>query len=224
MSYLNRAQDPSRRTSAIAGVVIVHALLGYALVNGLAYDGFTKIKERFEGVIITPDPLPSPPPEPVEKVIPDPPKAQDFIAPKPPIDLPTNNTVETKPFDPIAPVDPIVPLRPTPGLVERPLPQPSFAPKRAAPRNDASRWVVTNDYPAKALREGAEGVAGFRVVVGSDGRVDACEITVSSGNALLDEATCKNVSSRARFEPATDGNGQKVVGSYSSQVRWQMPN
>ena len=62
------------------------------------------------------------------------------------------------------------------------------------------------------------------MVVGSDGRVDACEITRSSGNAELDAATCKNVTRRARFEPATNGDGQKVVGSYSSTVRWQLPD
>ena len=84
--------------------------------------------------------------------------------------------------------------------------------------------MLTEDYPQKAIREGAEGVAGFRVVVGSDGRVDACEITRSSGNAELDAATCKNVTRRARFEPATNGDGQKVVGSYSSTVRWQLPD
>src|SRR5690606_18242425 len=34
MSYLNRSQDPRRRTTALATVVIVHAALGYALVTG----------------------------------------------------------------------------------------------------------------------------------------------------------------------------------------------
>lgn len=222
MSYLNRAQDPRRRTTAIAAVVLVHAALGYALVNGLTYHVIEKIRE-YRPTFDFKDPPPPPPPEPSDEVLPEPPKAQDYVAPEPPFELPTNNTVEAKPFDPTEPVDPIVIVRPTPGLIEKPLPQPGFAPKRATPRNDASRWVLTDDYPSKALREGAEGVAGFRVVVGSDGRVDACEITRSSGNAQLDEATCKNVTRRARFDPATNGDGQKVVGSYSSTVRWQIP-
>ena len=85
MSYLNRAQDPRRRTTAVAGVVAVHAAIGYVLVTGLAYQGFTTIKDRFEGVIITPEP-PPPPPEPAA-VVPDTPKLPDFVAPTPPLDL-----------------------------------------------------------------------------------------------------------------------------------------
>ena len=224
MSYISRAQDPGRRTTAIAAVVLVHAALGYALVTGLTYHVIEKVRE-FRPTFDFRDPPPPPPPEPMEEVLPEPPKAQDYVAPKPPLEMPTNNKVEAKPYDPNDVVEPIPYVLPTPGLIERPrpTPQPSFAPKRAAPRNDASRWVLTDDYPSKALREGAEGVAGFRVVVGSDGRVDACEITRSSGNAQLDEATCKNVTRRARFDPATNGDGQKVVGSYSSTVRWQIP-
>ena len=60
-------------------------------------------------------------------------------------------------------------------------------------------------------------------MIGSNGRVNACEITASSGHAALDEATCKFVTRRARFEPATDSNGAKVVGSYSSKVTWRIP-
>jgi protein TonB len=83
--------------------------------------------------------------------------------------------------------------------------------------------VVTGDYPPSALRRGDEGTTRFRVVVGTDGRVDACEVTGSSGNAELDAAACRNIERRARFEPASDGNGQKVVGTYTSSVSWRIP-
>jgi protein TonB len=100
---------------------------------------------------------------------------------------------------------------------------PTFAPRAAAPRNEPARWVVTDDYPSRDLREGNEGVAVFRAVVGSNGRVSACEIVRTSGHAGLDAATCKAVTARARFEPATDENGEKVVGTYGNSVRWQIP-
>lgn len=224
MSYLNRAHDPRRKSAAVAGAVVVHALIGLVLVKGLSFVGDGTLPERLKSTFI-PVPPELPPPPPTSEVVPDVPKAPDIVAPKPLIDLTPPTMIQPKEFDPAVISDPVVLPRPTPGLVTpQPRPQPSFAPKRAAPRNDSSRWVVTEDYPSKAIREGAEGVAGFRVVVGSDGRVDACEITASSGNAQLDEATCKNVTRRARFEPATDGNGQKVVGSYSSTVRWELPD
>ena len=83
--------------------------------------------------------------------------------------------------------------------------------------------MTADDYPSRDLRDGNEGTALFRVVVGSNGRVSACEIVRSSGHAGLDAATCKAVTARARFTPATDENGARVVGTYSSSVRWQIP-
>ena len=54
------------------------------------------------------------------------------------------------------------------------------------------------------------------------GRVIDCQVTQSSGHADLDAATCTNVKRRARFDPAVR-NGEKVQGSYSNRVRWQIP-
>jgi protein TonB len=59
--------------------------------------------------------------------------------------------------------------------------------------------------------------------VGPDGRVQSCTVTSSSGHADLDDATCKNIQRRARFDPALDSNGQPTSGSWSSRVRWQIP-
>ena len=221
MSYVTQSQDPLRRATAVAGVVAVHAAVGAVLIAGLSFTGIIKVDDRPDTIFI-PDTLDPPPPPEKDEIVPEVPK-QDFIAPTPPLEFKQVTEIQPKEFDPVVPSDPVIPLPPKQGLIEQPKVQPGFAPKRAAPRNDASRWVLTDDYPSKALREGAEGVAGFRVVVGSDGRVDACEITRSSGNAQLDEATCKNVTRRARFDPATNGDGQKVVGSYSSTVGWQIP-
>ncbi|MEQ1495097.1 MAG: energy transducer TonB, partial [Novosphingobium sp.] len=84
-------------------------------------------------------------------------------------------------------------------------------------------WATTNDYPSRALREEREGTTGFRVSVGADGRVTSCSVTNSSGSPDLDEATCSNVTRRARFTPATDGEGRPTTGSYTSRVRWVIP-
>lgn len=91
------------------------------------------------------------------------------------------------------------------------------------PKNNPGSWATTNDYPARALREEREGTTGFRVTVGSDGRVTDCTITSSSGHADLDAATCDNVRRRARFKPATDGEGNPTEGTYSNRVRWVIP-
>jgi periplasmic protein TonB len=61
------------------------------------------------------------------------------------------------------------------------------------------------------------------VSVSPEGRVTSCNITSSSGSPDLDEATCSNVTRRARFNPATDGEGQPISGSYSGRIRWVIP-
>ena len=106
----------------------------------------------------------------------------------------------------------------------RPSPSPAFTSRGAAPSNDKARWITNDDYPARALRDGSEGTVGYRLIVGSNGRVSACEITRSSGHSLLDETSCRLIERRARFDAATDQTGAKVVGGYSGTVTWQIPD
>ena len=63
----------------------------------------------------------------------------------------------------------------------------------------------------------------FTVQVSPEGRVTDCTVTGSSGSPDLDEAACRSISRRARFNPATNGEGEKVAGTYSNSVRWQIP-
>ena len=95
--------------------------------------------------------------------------------------------------------------------------------KGATPRGNPGSWATTDDYPSRALREEREGVTRFSVTVDARGRVSNCQVTGSSGHPDLDEAACRAITRRARFEPATDGNGDPTTGSYSNSVRWQIP-
>jgi TonB family protein len=92
------------------------------------------------------------------------------------------------------------------------------------PRNNPGLWVGTNDYPSLALRDEVEGTTGFRLTVGPDGLVKTCDVFVPSGSALLDAATCRNVTRRARFEPALDPDGNPTVGTYANRVSWRIPS
>ena len=85
-------------------------------------------------------------------------------------------------------------------------------------------WVTVEGYPAEALRNGWEGVAGFTVTVGTDGKVLDCKIIHSSGHKVLDDATCSEITKRARFTPARDADGRPVVSTYSQQVNWRIPH
>lgn len=112
-------------------------------------------------------------------------------------------------------------------------PRPAPAPKVVIVRDGKSRsatpignpgnWITRADYPPEALRERREGVVGFRLEIGPNGQVTACNVTVSSGYAPLDEATCRLLSERATFNPGLDAKGRPTNSSYSSRVRWVIP-
>ena len=108
-----------------------------------------------------------------------------------------------------------------------PPPPPPEKPKvaeKASPKGDPGSWATTDDYPPSSLRNEEAGTTGFRLEIGTDGKATSCSITKSSGFSALDDATCKVVSRRARFKPAKDASGTPIGDTYSSRVKWQIPN
>ena len=91
------------------------------------------------------------------------------------------------------------------------------------PTGNPGLWVTTNDYPSEALREEREGLVGFSLTIGADGRVSACKVTSSSGHDDLDAAACSLITQRARFDPARNAKGIAKTGQYANRVRWQIP-
>ena len=217
MAYVNQLPR-NRRTATLAAVAGLHAALLYALITGFAATVWDKVDAVLPSRNYKADP---PPPAPEPSVEPSvAPEPRPFVVPDPAIDL--NPVTDNKVVVDLVPSLP-TPLPTTPALGPSPSPSPSFAPKAAMPLGSPGKWATTDDYPPRALREGREGVARFRVTVGADGRVRNCEITASSGSPDLDRATCDNVARRARFVPATDASGAKVGGSYSNAVKWVIP-
>ena len=215
MAYADQKMSGNKLTALII-VALIHVLVGYALVTGLAYSAAKKVLQKVTTVDIKEEVKKEepPPPPPKKEAMPPPPVAPPVkinIAPAPPQIV----TVTTPP--PPAPIM-LAPPAPVPAP-----PPPRVAATRAVPRGSPGSWATSNDYPSRALREEREGTTGFRVSIGPDGRVTDCQITSSSGSPDLDEATCANVTRRARFKPATDANGQPVGDSYSNRVRWVIP-
>jgi hypothetical protein len=52
--------------------------------------------------------------------------------------------------------------------------------------------------------------------------VSACDVTNTSGHAILDSTACQLIATRFRFSPATSG-GRPVAGSYSTAVSRSLP-
>jgi protein TonB len=220
MAYADQDGMSTNRLVSIIIVVLLHAFLGYALVTGLAYDAVIAIKEKMTVVDVKEEEPPEeeePPPEPEKQIEPpvvSPPPMVVTVTPPP-----TVRTVDTPP-----PAAPIVPTAAPPAPSAPPPPPPPVAKRpNPLPKGNPGNWANTNDYPSRALQQEREGTTGFRVTVGANGRVTDCQITSSSGHSDLDQATCSNVTRRARFDPALDGNGNPTTGSYSNRVRWQIP-
>jgi periplasmic protein TonB len=215
MAYADQRMSGNKITALII-VALIHVFLGYALITGLAYEAATKVIQKVTTVDIKEEVKEEvPPPPPPKKDLPPPPP---IVAPPPKVVIapPPAVTVVREVPPPAPPPPPIVIAPPAP-------PPPSVPPKAATPRGNPGNWATTNDYPSRALREEREGTTGFRVTIGTDGRVTDCQITSSSGHADLDQATCDNVRRRARFNPATE-DGQPTTGTYSNRVRWVIPD
>ena len=215
MAYTDQ-QRSGNRVVAFVVVALLHLVVGYTLVTGLAAEGVRAVLKKVTTVDIKKDePKKEPPPPPKQQAAPPP-----IVAPPPRINVnlspPPVETVVTPP--PAAPVVPII--APPAPVVASP---PRVQPRPPQPKGRPGEWVTDNDYPSRALREEREGVTRFRLSVGPDGRVTDCQVTGSSGSPDLDDATCANLRRRARFGPATDGEGQPTSGSYSNAVRWQIP-
>lgn len=91
------------------------------------------------------------------------------------------------------------------------------------PRGSPGAWVTSDDYPTEALRAEQSGTVGFTIDVDAAGTITNCWITASSGSPALDEATCRLITSRARFNAARDERGRNVAGQFRNRIVWQIP-
>lgn len=213
----------SRPFVGSGGVIAVHAALAYLLVFGLAAPPFIPtVDDDLTTYPIPPEPEAPPPEEkPRDEQTAQP--ESTVTTPEDPFELPTTNTTTTEITDTrLPPVGEVV--IPTIGggggeAIEVEL----FTPTLARPINNVLGWVTTADYPRIAIRREEQGITRFSVTVDAKGNVTNCRVVRSSGSTALDDATCKHVTKRAKFEPATDKYGAKVPGTYSHSVNWVLP-
>jgi protein TonB len=93
----------------------------------------------------------------------------------------------------------------------------------AGGRQNLAGYISMDDYPAEALRQHAQGTVRVALDVDETGRVSACTVLQSSGFAVLDQATCRLMSSRARFAPAHDAAGRPVKDVFKTSIAWRVP-
>src|SRR3954465_1834922 len=221
MAYADQPKMSNSRIAAIVIVAIIHALLGYAFVTGLAYNVVKKVAADLKTFDVEEPPPPDqkpPPPPPPQPNSPPPVVAPPAIV-RTNISPPQVTTVQTAQPVIITPTAP--PAPPAPPPPPPPPPAPRVEPAKA--RANLASYVSDADYPDSALRAEEQGTTGFHLDIGPDGRVTGCTVTSSSGSSALDSATCRIMKSRARFTPAHDATGKPVGDTASSRIRWVLP-
>lgn len=223
MAYADQQMSGSR-VMAIIIVGLIHVVIGYTLVTGLAYSAVKSVVERVTTVDIEePEPEPEeelpPPPEP--DTVPPPP-----VAPPPPINIaPAPPPIITQPrIPPPAPPARIIPPPAPAGPPPAPPPPPAPSQARGAQRDGFNRWSarIQEAYPARAIRREIEGNVGVAVTIGADGRVSSCRVTSSSGESDLDTAACEGMQRYARYNPALDAAGNPTTGSDSLTIVYRL--
>lgn len=243
MSYVQPRPDGSDRRERLRGLalaVVAHLLLGYALIVGLRVPLPVSI-DRALTLIDLRAPSPphrrTPPPQrhrshtraaeaaSAPNLIADP---TPLVAPVPMIMLPT---------PPVMVTAPIASTGSAPSAGAAPEPGPGtglggegdgrggggagdgdgFTPLRLI-----SGSLEDRDYPRAALAAGVQGVVGLRFVVGIKGRVTDCFVTRSSGDAGLDQATCRLIEQRLRYRPTLDSRGRPVPDTVTGEHRWTL--
>ncbi len=180
-------QDPSRRIKGIVVVVVVHVLIGYALVSGMARDGLNLIKKPLEAVVIQEVIIPPPPPPPPPKKIEAPKEAPKPDAPPPPYVPPPDVAPAATSTAPSIVATTTPP--PAPVVIAPPPPPPPPPPVVAGPKRTsmglACPTQVPPEMPRKALKDGIEGVVKAQAHI--KGGV-VTEVTILSGPRVFHEA------------------------------------
>ena len=89
------------------------------------------------------------------------------------------------------------------------------------PRQTRGR-LRNSDYPQVAGEAGVSGRVSVRYLVEENGAVTECEITRSSGNAELDQTTCRLIKERFKFRPSRDGRGNPVASYVVENHSWEV--
>jgi protein TonB len=91
--------------------------------------------------------------------------------------------------------------------------------RRARP---LTHWTTNENYPLSSLLSREQGTVEFTLAIDAGGCPVGCRITRSSGYKTLDQAACGVMYRKARFDPATDENGNPVPGTYHNRFTWSL--
>ena len=199
MDYAQQQRSWGRHAPSILAVVVLHIVIGWALVNGLARRVIEVVKAPIETKII--EEIKKPPPEVPP---PPPPKLQ---APPPPFIPPPEINIEIPQVTPPPTITTVTTVKPPPGPppVARPVPAP---PQPLVRKEYKASYRVDPTFPREAIRRGITGRVVAWVHVAPSGAVTDVEIRQSS-NRIFDREVIRALS-QWKFNPEPVG----FIGEY----------
>lgn len=218
MDYAQQQRDPRKHLLNLSVVVLLHLLLGWALVAGLGRKVVEVVRAPIETKIIEEvKPPPPPPPEnlpPPPKTAPPPPSfvppPEIQVATPPPAPTITTTTVVPPPAPPVR----IEPAAPGPAAPPAP-PAPPAAPVRTAPKLDFNACAKP-EYNAATRRAEAQGTVVVKYTMDVSGVITEAEVERSAGmsreHKMLDRMTLEAVKGCKGTPGTVDGKPEKLSG------------
>lgn len=199
MDYAQQQRSWGRHAPSILAVVVLHILLGYALVNGLARRVVEVIKAPIETKII--EEIKKPPPD-----VPPPPPPKLEVPPPPFIPPPEINIeVPRAAAPPTITAVTTTPPPPGPPPVYRPAPAPTLP---AVRKEYKATSCPKPTFPRQAIQRGLNGTVTAWVHVAPNGSVTNVEIR-NTTNQMFDREVVRALS-QCRYPPEQVG----FIGEY----------
>jgi periplasmic protein TonB len=211
LDYLRRQRAAKKHMPGIGFVIVLHVIIVYALVSGLARKAVEFVQKPLETKVIAEAT------KPPEEAPPPPPK----MAPPPP------------PFIPPPEINIQVAVAPSPGAITAvtTAPPPKEAPPPPAPPAPPKAPVRTAPvvlaascqppaYPAASRRAGESGAVMLNFLIDTAGKVVESRIEASSGVERLDEAA-RRALALCKFTPGTI-DGKPEQSWHKLRYVWQL--
>ncbi|WP_118185526.1 energy transducer TonB [Paraburkholderia phosphatilytica] len=204
-----KQQNPVRRFGGIAAVLLLHVVLIYALINGLATKVVQVIQHPIETKII--EPVKPPPPPPLPPVTLPPPK---FAPPPPPFVPPPEVPVQAPPQQTITHQATPVPVTPAQPPVQAAPPAPAPKPVShevgvVCPNSDQVRSSIK--YPKDAQENNITGDVVIEFTVDPEGHITNEKVS-QSADPSLDRAAFNAVK---QFSCVAQGQAVRVQVPFS---------
>jgi periplasmic protein TonB len=205
MDFAQQQRNPTRHLLGITAVVLLHVLVVYALVTGLARTVVEIVKGPIDVKVIE-EVVKKPPPPP--EVVPPPPK---LAAPPPPFIPPPeiNIAPPPNPAPAISAVTQEAPAGPQAPVIQKPVeaaPQPAVRSARVACPNYVE-VMSSISYPREALKDNLEGEVVIEFTVTASGQVKDPVIKSSTNRAfnraslaVVDRLSCQGQGQDVRVQ------------------------